>query len=178
MILNLASPIASPASQPAKRRWSIFWCETDIRVTDGMRTRFADVPAEVQPGSVFETFAADAIPGLGKKYYPLLGRLHGAVGDAWLQAWSIWGRRRSEPKSIIISRSFALAPKVQSFYQVAAPYQRSVIDRFATVAAACRMAIIEIGLPWKAEDTDAAIEACVIRWAKHDNLNTVVVGHR
>ena len=48
------------------------------RVTDGMRTRFADIPAEAQPGSVFDTFGADAIPGLGKKYYPLLGKLYGS----------------------------------------------------------------------------------------------------
>jgi hypothetical protein len=40
-----------------------------------------------------------------------------------------------------------------------------VIDRFATVAAACRMAIEAELLPWKSEDTDADIEACVTRWA-------------
>jgi hypothetical protein len=63
---------------------------------------------------------------------------------------------------------------VQAIYRVAGPYQRSVIDRFGTVAAACRMAT-EVGLPWKIEDTDADVEACVIRWADHDRLNAVVV---
>ena len=152
-----------------------FLVRNGIQVTDGMRTRFADVPAEVQPGSVFEKFAADEIPGLGKEYYHLLGRLHGAVGDAWLQALVDMGPERIRAEVDSHQQEFRSRPKVQSLYQVAASYQRSVIDRFATVAAACRMAIIEIGLPWKAEDTDAAIEACVIRWAKHDNLNTIVV---
>jgi hypothetical protein len=40
-----------------------------------------------------------------------------------------------------------------------------VIGRFATVAAACRMAIEAGLLPWKIEDTDSDVEACVKRWA-------------
>ena len=56
---------------------------------------------------------------------------------------------------------------------MAAPYQRSVVDRFATVAAACRMGI-EAGFLWKDADTDADIEACVTRWAEHEKMDTVV----
>jgi hypothetical protein len=49
-----------------------------------------------------------------------------------------------------------------------------VIDRFATVAAACRMAI-DAGLLRDNADTDADIEACVLRWAKHEKrMDTVV----
>jgi hypothetical protein len=48
-----------------------------------------------------------------------------------------------------------------------------VVDRFATVAAACRMAI-EVGLlPWQSEDTDAGVEACLTRWAENDKLDPV-----
>jgi hypothetical protein len=68
---------------------------------------------------------------------------------------------------------FRARPKVQALYAVAAPYQRSVVDRFATVAAACRMGI-EAGLLWKDADTDADIEACVTRWARHKKMDTVV----
>jgi hypothetical protein len=65
--------------------------------------------------------------------------------------------------------------KVQAIYKVGVPYQRSVIDRFGTVAAALRMAI-EVGLlRWKSEDTDAGIEACVVRWADYDKMNPVVI---
>ena len=151
-----------------------FLTRTGQRVTDGMRTRFADIPAEVQPGSVFETFGADAIPGLGKKYYPLLGKLYGAFGDAWLQALVNMGPEKIRAEVNHHQQEFRSRPKVQAIYRVTGPYQRSVIDRFGTVAAACRMAI-EVGLPWKIEDTDAGVEACVIRWADYDRLNPVVV---
>ena len=111
------------------------------RVTEGMKTRFADIPAAVQPGSVFETFGAEAIPALGKTYYPLLGQLYGAVGDAWLQLLVDTG-----PKAITATvndhqQEFRSRPKIQVLYKVGAPYQRSVIDRFGTTAAALRMAI-------------------------------------
>lgn len=79
------------------------------RVTDGMRARFADVPAEVQRGSVFETFDANAISRLGRTYYPLLGKFYGAVGDAGCRYWSIWVPRQSKPRSIVISKSSARA---------------------------------------------------------------------
>src|SRR5215813_2403878 len=53
----------------------------------GPNVRLVDVPAEVQPESesAFETCAADGIEELGKKFYPLTLRLHGAAGRAWLQ---------------------------------------------------------------------------------------------
>jgi hypothetical protein len=62
---------------------------------------------------------------------------------------------------------------VRALYKVAAPYQRSVIDRFATVAAALRMAT-DAGLLWKNTDTDARIEACVLRWAEQEKMDAVV----
>ena len=145
------------------------------RVTDGMRTRFADIPAEAQPGRVFETYDAEAIPGLGRKFYPLLSKLHGAVGDAWLEVLVDMGPEKITAVVNQYQQEFRARPKVQAIYKVAAPYQRSVVDRFSTVAAACRMAI-EVGLlPWNAEDTDTGIETCVTRWAAHDNFNLIVV---
>ena len=143
------------------------------RVTDGMRTRFADIPADVQPGTVFETFGADVIPELGNKYYPLLSKLYGAVGDAWLQVLVDLGPEKIKTKVNHHQQKFRSRPRMQAIYSLAAPYQRSVIGRFATVAAACRLAI-EAGLLWKDADTDADVEACVIRWADHQRLNTIV----
>jgi hypothetical protein len=98
----------------------------------------------------------------------LLGRLHGAVGDAWLQVLVDLGTEQIKAEVHEHQEEFRGRPQVQALYQVALPYQRSVIDRFATLAAACRMAINKIGLPWDGEDTDAAIEACISRWAKYD----------
>jgi hypothetical protein len=150
-----------------------FLTRTGLRVTDGMRTRFADIPAEVQAGSVFETFVADVIPELGNKYYPLLSKLYGAVGDAWLQVLVDLGPEKIATKVNHHQQKFRSRPRMQAIYSLAGPYQRSVIDRFATVAAACRLAI-EAGLLWKDADTDADVEACVIRWADHERLNTIV----
>jgi len=136
------------------------------RVTDGMRTRFADIP--------FEAFDADAVPKLGRKFYPLLGKLYGAFGDAWLQMLVDLGPEEITARGNHHQDEFRSRPKVQAIYKVGASYQRSVIDRFGTVAAALRMAI-EFGLPRKVEDTDAAIEAHLIRWADNERLNTVVI---
>jgi uncharacterized protein (DUF927 family) len=150
-----------------------FLSRTGVRVTDGMRTRFADVPAAVRAGSVFEKFGADQIPELGKKFYALVSKLYGAVGDKWLQYLVDLGPEQIRATVNRYQKEFRTRPKVQALYAVAAPYQRSVIDRFATVAAACRMAI-DAGLLWKNADTDADIEACVVRWAEHEQLDTVV----
>jgi hypothetical protein len=68
---------------------------------------------------------------------------------------------------------FRARPKVEAFWAVGAQYQRSVIDRFATAAAACQMTG-EVGLLWRDVDTDAVIEVCLLRWAEHEKLDPVV----
>ena len=79
-------------------------------VTDGMRTRIADVPAEVQPESVFEEYSADEIPGLGDKFYPRFSVVCMAQsvmnGSAGLSIWSIRIRMSSRQRSVVISRTF------------------------------------------------------------------------
>ena len=142
-------------------------------VTHGMRTRFADIPADVQKGSVFEKFGADQVPALGKKYYALLGTLYGEVGNGWLQHLVDLGPEQIATTVNRYQEEFRARPKVQALCAIAAPYQRSVVDRFATVAAACRMGL-EAGLLWENAETDADIEACVMRWAEHEKMDTVV----
>jgi hypothetical protein len=151
-----------------------FLARNNVRVTDGMRTRFADVPAAVQPGSVFENYSADDIPGLGRKFYHLASLYYGAIGDAWLQLLVDIGPEQIPATVSRHQEQFCAQPQVRALYKVAAPYQRSVIDRFATVAAALRMAT-DAGLLWKNADTDAQIEACVLRWAAQEKMDTVVV---
>ena len=150
-----------------------FLPRTGVRVTGGMRARFADVPAAVRPGSVFEKFSADEIPGLGRKFYPLVSKLYGAVGDAWLRYLVDLGPEQIEATVTRYQEEFRARPRVQALYVVAAPYQKSVIDRFATVAAACRMAI-DASMLWNNADTSADIEVCVLRWAQHERMDTVV----
>ena len=142
-----------------------------------MKTRFADIPAIVQSGSVFETFSGDEIPALAKKFYALFGKFHGAIGDRWLQILVDIG-----PEAIKVAvdrhqQEFRARPGIQAIYDDAAPHARSVIDRFATVAAGLRMAIEAGLLPWTVEDADAGIEACVVRWdeAQDDDDESDVV---
>jgi uncharacterized protein (DUF927 family) len=171
--LELRLTYCVPGFSTGEEAMVAFLVRNGLRVTDGMRTRFADIPAEVQPGSVFEKFSADQIPELGSKFYARLGRLYGAVGDAWLQHLVDVGPQQIRATVNEYQEEFRSRPKVQALYAVAAPYQRSVIDRFATVAAASRMAM-GAGLLWRNADTDADIEACAARWAEHENLHPVV----
>ena len=144
-----------------------------VRVTDGMRARFADIPAEVQPGSVFEKFGADDISGLGRKFYPLVSKLYGAVGDAWLQHLVEMGPEQIGATVKKYQEEFRSRARVKALCAAAPAYGRSVIDRFATVAAACRMAKAA-GLLWRNADTDADIEACTMRWAEQQKSDTLV----
>jgi uncharacterized protein (DUF927 family) len=152
-----------------------FLSKAGVKVTEGMQTRFADIPAEPEfdSGTVFEKFSADEVPTLGAKFYALLKKLYGAVGDRWLQHLVDMGPDQIEITVKAHQQEFRSRPKVRALYAVAAPYQRSVIDRFATVAAACRMAT-DADLLWKHADSDADIEACMLRWAKHEQMNTTV----
>ncbi len=150
-----------------------FLARNGVRVSAGMQTRFADVPAAVQAGSVFETYTADEISGLGSKFYSLVNKFYGAAGDTWLQYLVDMGPEQITTTVNQYQKEFRARPKVQALYAVAAPYQRSVVDRFATVAGACRMAS-GAGLLWANADTDADIESCVMRWAQQEKMDTVV----
>jgi hypothetical protein len=92
------------------------------RVTAGMRTRFADISAVAQSGSVFEKFDADTIPELGKTFYPLLGKLYGAVGDAWLQILVDMGPEKIKDTVSDHQREFRSRPGIQTIYKDAAPH--------------------------------------------------------
>src|SRR5207244_2282833 len=50
---------------------------------EGRRRRLVDIPAEVQPGSAFETIPPHQVDAAAAKFYPAADRLHGAVGEAW-----------------------------------------------------------------------------------------------
>jgi len=92
------------------------------------------VPAKITEGSVFEKFGADAVPGLGRKFYPLLGRLHGAVGRAWLRILVDLGPDEIRARVHRHQQAWLVQPAVRARYLPSAQHQRSVIDRFATVA--------------------------------------------
>ena len=131
------------------------------RVPPGLKVRLVDVPAEVQPDSAFETCPREQIQDLAKQFYTLTSELHGAVGRAWLQhlvdlgAETIGaqvGRHRDE---------WLQLPAVAAVRAKANVQVRSILNRFALVAAALRMAIEAKLLPWSIDDTDCGVAACM-----------------
>ena len=50
---------------------------------EGARKRLVDVPAEVQPGSAFETIPREQIHIESKRLFDAMKRQHGAVGRDW-----------------------------------------------------------------------------------------------
>jgi hypothetical protein len=78
-------------------------------------------------------------------------------------------RGACHPITDILSRQHREAwlalPVVAAVREQASPQARSVINRFALVAAALRMAIEAKLLPWTVADTDLGVAACMTRWA-------------
>ncbi|MCC2653698.1 MAG: hypothetical protein K0Q60_3864, partial [Microvirga sp.] len=135
------------------------------KVPAGMMVRLVDIPAEVQPESAFETFPVDQIEEVGRRFYPLTTKLHGAVGRAWLQHLVDLGPDKIQAHFKKHREAWLSIGVIASIRATATGQVRSVINRFALVAAALRMAIDAGLLPWSAEDTDLGIAACMTRWA-------------
>jgi hypothetical protein len=124
-----------------------------------------DVPAEVRPESAFETCPVERIEELGKTFYPLAMRLHGAVGRAWLQYLVDLGPDETQARLLKNREEWLALPAIAAVRASATGQVRSVINRFALVASGLRMAIEAGLLPWTVEDTDLGIAACMTRWA-------------
>jgi putative DNA primase/helicase len=135
------------------------------KVPAGLTVRLVDVPAEVQTDSAFETCPVGSIETLGKHFYPLTLRLHGAVGRAWLRYLVDLGSDEIQ-SALGKHRDHWLAlPVVAAVRAKATGQVRSILNRFALVAAALRMAVDAKLLPWSVEDTDLGVAACMARWA-------------
>ena len=135
------------------------------KVPAGLTVRLVDVPAEVQPGSAFETCPVDDIETLGKRFYPLATHLHGAVGRAWLKHLVDLGADEIQLRLGKHRDAWLALPVVAAVRTKASGQVRSILNRFALVAAALRMAIDAKLLPWQANDTDLGVAACMARWA-------------
>ena len=136
------------------------------KVPAGLKVRLLDVPAEVRPESAFETCSADAIEELGKSFYPLTLRLHGAAGRAWLRHLVDLGSEEITARLRRHRDEWLALPAVAAVRRTATPQVRSILNRFALIAAALRMAIEASLLPWSINDTDLGVAACMMRWLK------------
>jgi uncharacterized protein (DUF927 family) len=139
------------------------------KVPAGLKVRLVDVPAEVQPDSAFETCQREQIEELGRQFYPLTKELYGAVGRAWLQYLVDLG----EEKIVALIRQhrdeWLKLPAIAAVRAKASVQVHSILNRFALVAAALRMAIEAKLLPWSIDDTDCGVAACMTRCLKGRN---------
>jgi putative DNA primase/helicase len=146
------------------------------RVPAGLKVRLVDVPAEVQPDSAFETCPRDQIEELGRQFYPLTKELYGAVGRAWLQHLVDVG----EDKIVALVRhhraEWLQLPAIAAVRGKASVQVQSILNRFALVAAALRMAIEANLLPWSIDETDCGIAACMTRCLKGRNGRVDLTG--
>jgi putative DNA primase/helicase len=142
-----------------------FLTEAGEKVPAGLSVRLVDVPAEVQPESAFETCPVDQIEELGKRFYPLTTQLYGAAGRKWLQHLVDLGPDEIQARLRRHREEWLAIPTIDAVRTSATGQVRSVINRFALVAAALRMAIEADLLPWSMDDSDLGIASCLVRWA-------------
>jgi uncharacterized protein (DUF927 family) len=131
---------------------------------EGARRRLVDVPAEVQPGSAFETIPREQIHIVGRRLFDAMKRQHGAVGRDWQRYLVNIGPDQIKTQLHQYRETFAALPEIVAVFRKAHPQVRAVVNRFALYAAALRMAIAAELLPWSVEEADAGIIACMQRW--------------
>ena len=133
------------------------------KVPAGLKVRLVDVPAEVQADSAFETCPREQIEELGKRFYPLTSELYGAVGRAWLQHLVDLGSEKIGALARQHREEWLKLPAVAAVQAKASNQVHSILNRFALVAAALRIAIEAKLLPWSIDETDRGVAACMTR---------------
>ena len=140
---------------------------------EGARKRLVDIPAEVQPGSAFETIPREQIHIESKRLFDAMKRHHGAVGRDWQRHLVNIGPDKIKAELHEHREAFLALPEVLAVAAKAHPQVRAVVNRFALYAAALRMAIAAGLLPWTVEEADAGIVACMQRWVpQRGNVDT------
>jgi hypothetical protein len=140
---------------------------------EGARKRLVDVPAEVQPGSAFETIPREQIHVESKRVFDAMKRQHGAVGRDWQRFLVDIGPDTIKAELHKHCVTFLALPEVVAVGEKAHPQVRAVVNRFALYAAALRMGITAGLLPWSIENADKGIIACMERWVRQrGNIDT------
>jgi len=140
---------------------------------EGARKRLVDVPAEVQPGSAFETIPREQIHIASKRLFDAMKRQHGAVGRDWQRYLVDIGPEAIKAGLNKHRETFLALPEAVAVAEKAHPQVRAVVNRFAFYAAALRMAIDARLLPWSIENADVGIMASMRRWAEQrGNVDT------
>jgi uncharacterized protein (DUF927 family) len=142
------------------------------QLQEGARKRLVDVPAEVQPGSAFETIPREQMHIESRRLFDAMKRHHGAVGRDWQRHLADIGPDKIKAELHKHREAFLALPEVVAIAEKAHPQVRAVVNRFALHAAALRMTIAAGLLPWAVEEADAGIAACMARWvAQRGNVD-------
>jgi hypothetical protein len=140
---------------------------------EGARKRLVDIPAEVRPGSAFETIPRDLFHDEGKRLFDAMKSQHGAVGRDWQRHLVNIGPDKIKTELHEHRQAFLALPEVLAVAAKAHPQVRAVVKRFTLYAAALRMAITACLLPWTVQEADAGIAASMQRWVtQRGNLDT------
>jgi uncharacterized protein (DUF927 family) len=143
------------------------------RLQEGARKRLVDVPAEVQPGSAFETIPRGQIHIEGKRLFDAMKRQHGVVGRDWQRYLVDIGPDAIKAELNKHREAFLALRQIVALAEKAHPQMRAVVNRFALHAAALRMGIAAGLLPWSIENADRGIIACMDRWVQQrGNIDT------
>src|SRR5262245_59419148 len=113
----------------------------DKDLQEGARKRLVDVPAEVQPGSAFETIPREQIHTASKRLFDAMKRQHGAVGRDWQRHLVDIGPDKLKAHLHEHREAFLALLEVVAVAATAHPQVRAVVNRFALYAAALHMAI-------------------------------------
>ena len=149
------------------------------KARQGQLVRIADVPAEVQVGSAFETIPQNEIAAAGRQFYAATKKYHGAVGHEWLEHLVKLGPARIKDEIERLREIWLALPEVVKIADRARPHVMSVIGRFALVAITLRLAAGVGIVPWSFEEIDNAIIACMERWiSQSGNTDEVAELHR
>jgi uncharacterized protein (DUF927 family) len=144
-----------------------------LNVQPGQMVRLADVPAEVQSGSAFETIPEHEIVDQSRKFYELMDEFHGSAGYDYLQLLVTLTPKEIRARVKKGRTLFLAQPEVVEIIKRAHPQVSSVVGRFALLAVALAIAIEAGILPWAVADTDAGIIACMQRWVNQRvNIDT------
>jgi hypothetical protein len=75
---------------------------------EGARKRLVDVPAEVQPGTAFETIPRDRIHIEGKRLFDAMKRQHGAVDRDWQRHLVFYNTNVKGGGDVALAREFEI----------------------------------------------------------------------
>jgi hypothetical protein len=103
-------------------------------VQPGQMVRLADVPAEVQSGSAFETISEHEIVEQSRNFYELMDEFHGSAGRNYLQYLVTLTPKEIRARVKKGRAVFLEHPEVKEVAERAHPQVISVVGRFAVPA--------------------------------------------